>query len=741
LAFAPGNKQIAHRRIDQWTKYDAVVRQIAQRFRHQGDSATRSNQTKDRVSALDHLQRARPKASQITSFEHVPPCAWVTLVGDPQEKIFGETREGDPRFARCPMIFRQRGDKRTRPYLPFVQARAVRLVSKPNKAGIQFAIHESPSLLQSSEIEQMDGDSWRTLPEPMQHCRREGVEQTPHVANVQRSFAGPGGTARSLDSLLALAKQRPRLGLKSAAGLGEPHAAFIPFQELDAHLFFELANLAAQRGLRHAQLLRCPREIQFSGDGDKIAQVPQFHAAPIMPKQHESANKEVLAGLRPDCFSSAMSRLLAGTSSQTKACTGPFQDENQGRAQADNPGIGFWNENVFAKRTRLMRRSAIRESLKLASQPEVISFAGGLPAAELFPMHRFKSAMERTLETIGPASLQYSETEGIGALRDWIAQRFSRNGAKVTRENVLITTGAQQALHLLGLVCLEAGDHAIVENPTYLALLSCWRPLGPKLLPVRSDAKGIDFEALETSRSQTPKLMYVCPNFQNPQGTTMPLEVRERLVEWCAKSKVVLIEDDAYGMLRYNGEPLPWLWTMDASQSRGRTNSVIHVGSFSKVLMPGLRLGWVIGPEAVIERLVLAKQAADLQTSTFNQYLALELLNANYLEEVVPDLIREYRLRRDTMLAALERSLSGAAKWTRPDGGMFLFLTLPEGVDATKLLPRALKRKVAFVPGEEFHADGSGKNTLRLNFSNANHARIEEGIRRLAAVIGEPATA
>jgi 2-aminoadipate transaminase len=395
-----------------------------------------------------------------------------------------------------------------------------------------------------------------------------------------------------------------------------------------------------------------------------------------------------------------------------------------------------WDE-LYAKRTHRMRRSAIRELLKVTRRPEVISFAGGLPAAELFPIPKVKAAIDAVLQSLGGKSLQYGETEGVPELREWVAHHFSRNGIEITADNVLITTGAQQALDLVGRVFLDETDRAVVENPTYLALLSAWRPYVGEFLAVPSDDRGMQVDALPRLLEKRPKLIYITPNFQNPQGTTLTRERREKLVALLREHGVALLEDNPYGELRYDGEALPHLLEIEAAQNQsgGLPNHVMYSGTFSKVLMPGLRVGWVIAAPEVIDKLGMAKQAADLHTSTICQYAALELLRRGFLDEFVPVLCKSYGERRDLMLSALEKHFGGKAKWNRPEGGMFLLVTLPTKYDTTELLTRALEQNVAYVPGEEFHMNGEGKNTLRLNFSNARPEQIEEGIRRLARVI------
>jgi 2-aminoadipate transaminase len=399
-----------------------------------------------------------------------------------------------------------------------------------------------------------------------------------------------------------------------------------------------------------------------------------------------------------------------------------------------------WN-GFFSQRSALMKSSALRELMKVNSRPDVISFAGGLPAAELFPVAQIKSALTAVLAAWGGQALQYSSTEGLPELRDWLARRFSNNQLRVTRENVLITTGAQQALDLIGRILLDEGDRVIVENPTYLALLSAWRPTGVEFLPIGCDADGLQVEQCKPLMKRKPKAIYCVPNFQNPQGATLTLSRRKKLVALARRHSMAIIEDNPYGELRYSGLALPNLLELDAANgAASELNSrVIYAGTFSKVLMPGLRVGWVIASRAVIEKLTVAKQAADLHTSTLSQHLALELLTRGFLEEFVPVLCRHYGRRRDAMLAALDKYFPKSATWTEPEGGIFLWATLPAHMNTSQLLQAALQQRVAFVPGEEFHLNGQGKNTMRLNFTNAPPARIEEGIRKLGRLFDRKA--
>jgi 2-aminoadipate transaminase len=295
-------------------------------------------------------------------------------------------------------------------------------------------------------------------------------------------------------------------------------------------------------------------------------------------------------------------------------------------------------------------------------------------------------------------------------------------------ENVLITSGAQQALDLIGRVLIDADDPVAVENPTYLALLSSWRVHRPRFEPVRSDAEGLDVGSI----SHGAKILYVVPNFQNPQGTTLSLRRREQLAAYAQAKNMIVVEDDPYGALRYEGEALPSIFELSARCS----GPVIKVGTFSKVLSPGIRVGWMIAHTALIEKLVPAKQAADLHTSTLNQHVALELAKNGLLQEHVPMLCKEYMSRRDTMLRALKRDMPEDVSWTEPAGGMFLLLTLPESIHGSTLAHTALKENVLVVPGADFHLVG-GENTVRLNFSNSKPELIQLGIARLATVLRE----
>ncbi len=395
-----------------------------------------------------------------------------------------------------------------------------------------------------------------------------------------------------------------------------------------------------------------------------------------------------------------------------------------------------WDQR-FAARTAHMKRSTIREILKLTAQPDVISFAGGLPAPEFFPIERAREAADLALSERGQETLQYSTTEGMPELRALIAERLSDDNLTVNPDNILITTGSQQGLDLIGRVLIDEGDSVIVENPTYLGMLTAWRPYNLDYIPVPTDADGLDIDALEPLLTRQPKLMYVVPNYQNPGGFTLSTERRERLVRLLARYEIPLVEDNPYGELCYSGQPKPSLLSLDARNLSISTpdGHVIYVGTFSKVLSPGLRIGFVVASAPVIDKLVQAKQSADLHTSTLDQFITYEVARDGFIDRHVQHLCEVYRERRDVMLAAMRRSFPAEVKWSEPDGGLFLLVTAPPHVDTTALLADAVQRKVAFVPGADFHIDGGGQNTFRLNFSNAKPEMIETGIQRLGDLL------
>jgi 2-aminoadipate transaminase len=394
-------------------------------------------------------------------------------------------------------------------------------------------------------------------------------------------------------------------------------------------------------------------------------------------------------------------------------------------------------EQRFSKRAQHVKGSAVRELLKITEQPEFISFGGGLPAPDVFPVDAVARAAEHVLSTNAAYALQYSTTEGYRPLRRWIAEKLSRDNLALSEENILITSGSQQALDLIGKLLIDPDDQVVVESPTYLATLQCWRTYGARFLECPADDDGFITGALPSLLVSNPKLMYSVPNFQNPRGVTLSLPRRRDLVSLLREFDVPLIEDDPYGELRFEGQHLPSLMAIDGSRRAHKVYNglVIGLGSFSKVLAPGLRVGWVAAAPSVIEKLVLVKQGTDLHTATFNQMIVHHLAESGIMESHRRLIIEAYRARRDVMLEALAREMPQGVTWTRPQGGMFLWVTLPSDVDAADVLPLALERKVAFVCGAPFHAGGGGKNTMRLNFSNATFDKIREGIHRLGEAV------
>jgi 2-aminoadipate transaminase len=395
-------------------------------------------------------------------------------------------------------------------------------------------------------------------------------------------------------------------------------------------------------------------------------------------------------------------------------------------------------DTLFAERTRQMKRSTVREILKLTARPEVISFAGGLPAPELFPVERIREATDTVLAERGREVLQYSTSEGMPELRGLIARRLSTGSFQIPAENILITSGSQQALDMIARIFLNEGDPALVENPTYVGMLTSWKPFSPRFSAVPTDADGMCVDELEAMLDTPHKIMYSVPTFQNPQGTTLSRERRERLVEILVKHNLLFVEDDPYGELRYSGEPVPSLLQLEA-EYRGSTapeGCVMYCGTFSKILTPGMRIGWVAAAFPVIDKLVQVKQATDLHTSTINQFVTYEVARDEaFLNEHIAMLRDVYRSRRDLMLATMDEHFPHEVTWTRPEGGLFLMVTLPPGLDAAEILKQALAHDVAFVPGDGFFIGDTGHNTFRLNYSNARPEMIVEGIKRLGAVL------
>lgn len=400
----------------------------------------------------------------------------------------------------------------------------------------------------------------------------------------------------------------------------------------------------------------------------------------------------------------------------------------------------LWDER-YARRTDNIGSSAIREMLKLSSRPDVISFAGGLPAPEVFPIEKFKEAADIVLTEMGASALQYGTTEGYQPLREMIARNATKYGIQISSDNVLITSGSQQALDLLGRIFINRGDRVLVESPTYLGAIQAWNAYGVKYVTIPFDDDGMQTELLESRLRTGIKFIYVLPNFQNPTGSTLSRKRRKELVGKADAYGVPIFEDDPYGQLRYEGEHIPPVVVIDDEMRAKEVpiygGNVIYTSTFSKILAPGLRLAWVVAPTDVIRKMVQAKQGCDLHTSTFTQYLAYQVANSSWMKTHIRVIRKTYKERRDIMIQSLENFMPEGVRWTKPKGGLFLWVTLPEKINAGAIFNSAVESKVAFVPGGQFHPLGGGENTMRLNFSNAKPELIKEGIKRLAKVIKE----
>lgn len=385
----------------------------------------------------------------------------------------------------------------------------------------------------------------------------------------------------------------------------------------------------------------------------------------------------------------------------------------------------------FSVRAQEMKASAIREILKITERPDVISFAGGLPAPELFPIQALKKACIKVLETHGPKSLQYSLTMGVLPLREILADRLSKKGLPITLDNLFITGGSQQGLDLVAKVFLNEGDALLCENPTYLGAIQAFNVMRPKYVTVEMDQEGMIVEqAEEKIKKHNPRFIYVVANFQNPSGITMSLKRREQLVKLAEKYQIPIVDDNPYGELRYVGEDVPSL------QSLG-VDLVIELGTFSKIVSPGLRIGWGIVSTGITNMFERLKQGADLHTNTFAQYVLYEYIKAGNLDRHIEEIKTAYSERRDVMIQSLKEHFPEGVKWYEPEGGLFLWVELPEAISATDLLPVAVEQKVAYVPGKPFFPYEDKDNSLRLNFSNANPEMIREGIKRLGKVFQE----
>ncbi len=382
---------------------------------------------------------------------------------------------------------------------------------------------------------------------------------------------------------------------------------------------------------------------------------------------------------------------------------------------------------TLARRTGRMNSSAIREILKVTEKPGIISFAGGLPSPKAFPVEAFGEACAKVLRDDGPGALQYAPTEGFPALREAVAAMLPW---PVDPAQVLLTTGSQQGLDLVAKVLIDPGSRLLVETPTYLGALQAFAPMEPEVDSVASDAEGVDVDDL-ARKADGARFLYVLPNFQNPTGRTMSEARRAALTVRAAELGLPLVEDNPYGELWFDAPPPP---TLTSRNPEG----CVYLGTFSKVLAPGLRMGFVIAPPAILAKLVQAKQAADLHSPSFNQRVVAEVMKDGFLSRHVPTIRALYKSQRDAMLAALEREVGGlGASWNSPDGGMFLWVRLPEGVDSAALLVKAVDKGVAFVPGSPFYAKDPDTRTMRLSFVTASVEQIQQGIAALGAALRE----
>ncbi|UWQ58696.1 PLP-dependent aminotransferase family protein [Leisingera caerulea] len=394
---------------------------------------------------------------------------------------------------------------------------------------------------------------------------------------------------------------------------------------------------------------------------------------------------------------------------------------------------------IFATRNARMKASEIRELLKLLDQPDIISFAGGIPDPALFPADEFAEAFKTALTPERQAlALQYSVSEGYLPLREWIVREMATIGIVCEAENVLITSGSQQALDYLGKLFLSPGDTALVGWPTYLGALAAFNAYEPRYdrLSLKGNRTAESYAEGAAAAGSAVKFAYLSPDFANPTGETLDRTGRLRLLELADTLDCAIIEDAAYQSLRFDGEPVPPVLALELKQKGSIEDCrTVYCGTFSKTLAPGLRIGWAVAAKPVISQMVLLKQAADLHTSTINQMAVHGVAEACF-DAHVEQLRAVYQRRRDVMLAALEDHMPEGVDWTRPEGGMFVWVTLPEGMNGADLLARSLEtEKVAFVPGQAFFADGSGQNTIRLSLSNSNHAAIEDGIARLGRLL------
>jgi len=392
-------------------------------------------------------------------------------------------------------------------------------------------------------------------------------------------------------------------------------------------------------------------------------------------------------------------------------------------------------DQILSNDAKRMKRSAIREMLKLTQRPEVISFAGGLPSPESFPVEQLKDITVEVLDTDSAKALQYGETEGDKKLREILVERYRSVGINATVDNLIITTASQQALDLIPKIFVNPGDKVICGLPSYLGGINAFAVYGAELVGIELDDKGMRSNLLEQTLAQLkqkgekPKFIYVIPDFQNPTGICMPEDRRKEIIAIAKKYDILIIEDSPYRDVRFSGTPQKTMYELDG------TGHVVLLGTMSKVFVPGFRLGWVLAHEDVIDKIVVAKQSTDLCTSAFVQKITAKYFEKGYFDKNLAKINSNYKVKRDTMVAAFHKYMPKGIKWTEPEGGLFLFVTLPEYMDADDLFKVAIEENVAFVPGTVFYCDGKGRNTLRINFSYMSKEMNEEGVKRLANAI------
>jgi 2-aminoadipate transaminase len=392
---------------------------------------------------------------------------------------------------------------------------------------------------------------------------------------------------------------------------------------------------------------------------------------------------------------------------------------------------------LFARRTRVMKSSAMRDLMAVTARPEVISLAGGLPDTSTFPRDSFAAAMTRLAADSCARALQYGPTDGCIEVKDAIAQVMAAEGMQVDPDDLIVTTGGQQVIDLVCKTLIDPGDVIVAEAPTYPGAVPVFCSYEADVVQIEMDSDGMPISELEATldrleaEGRRPKFIYTIPSFQNPGGVTMSLERRRALVALARRRELLVLEDNPYGLLRYEGEELPTLRSLDGG------DYVIYLGTFSKILSPGIRLGWTAAPRPVLDKMNLGKQAADLCSSSLTQLFVAAYFENERWRDYVHALVDVYRRRRDTMLDALAEHLPPETEWTRPQGGLFVWATLPSYIDTTDLLARALREQVAFVPGRAAYVDGRGGSSLRLNFSGVGEADIREGVRRIGKVVSE----